>query len=93
VNPDLLKGDSVRFADKLYTAASPKTLTSFIGRSVLALLDTGTEVNVMSRSLAQTLGLSISENVALSMLALEGKESKFTGICTEVEVSIKEVMH
>lgn len=88
VNPELLRGDSVRFADKLYTAASPKTLTSVMGKSVQALLDSGAEMNVMSRSLAQILGRHISENVALNMLAPEGKESRFTRLCANVEVSI-----
>lgn len=93
VNPEILEGKGVRFADKLYTAASPKTLVNIAGKSVVALLDSGAEVTVMSRSLAQTLGLPISENVVMNMLAPEGRESKFTGICTNVSVSIGEITH
>ncbi|KAF7502513.1 hypothetical protein GJ744_005634 [Endocarpon pusillum] len=93
VNPEILEGKNVRFADKLYTAASPKMTVEITGKPVVALLDSGAEVTVMSRSLAQTLGLPISENVSLNMLAPEGRESKFSGICTAVSVSIGEITH
>lgn len=79
VNPEVLEGKSVRFADKLYTAASSKMSVEIAGKAVLTLLGSVAEVTAVSRSLAQNLGLPISENVAMNMLAPEGRQSKFQG--------------
>ena len=73
MDPDLLQENGARFAERLYTAASPRGVVEVAGESVVALIDSGAEVNIISRALAQKLSLVISENVVLNMLAPAGR--------------------
>jgi gag-polyprotein putative aspartyl protease len=93
MNPELLQGDSIRYVEKLYIAVSLKIVVMIANKFLLALIDSGAEVIVMSRSLAKNLGLPISKNVVMKMLTSEGRESRFTGLCSDIEIAIGDVKY
>jgi hypothetical protein len=57
------------------------------------LIDSGTEVTVISRSLAKNLNLSIFKNVAIKILTSKERKSRFTGLYSDVEVAIGDVKY
>ena len=71
-----------------YAASTPKIKVKLGNVSVDAMLDTGAEVNVMSKALADKAGLTVRTNVRMGMKAVSGGLSKFAGVCEDVEVNI-----
>jgi hypothetical protein len=93
VNLEILKGEEVRFTNKLYTIASLKTLIIIIGKLVLTLINISIKVNVISHLLAYKLGLLVSKSVLINIFALASKESKFSSLYTDIDLSISEISY
>jgi predicted aspartyl protease len=64
-----------------------------VDKLVLALIDTGAEVIVILRSLANNLGLSIFKNVYMKMLVSKGNKLRFLRVSSDVEIFIREVRY
>src|SRR5438045_9288195 len=62
-----------------YVASTPKIKVKLGNVSVDAMLDTGAEVNVMSKTLADRAGLMVRTNVRMGRKAVLGGLSKFAG--------------
>jgi hypothetical protein len=77
-----------RFDRLLYTAASPHLPVVILGERVMALLDSGSEVNVMSLEMCNRLGLPIREMVTLNMHSASGDTERFMGIAEDVPISV-----
>jgi gag-polyprotein putative aspartyl protease len=71
-----------------YAASTPKVKVRLGDIVVDAMLDTGAEVNVMTKGLADLAGLTVRTNVRMGMKAVSGGLSKFAGVCEDVEVNI-----
>ena len=71
-----------------YAASTPKVKVRLGDVVVDAMLDTGAEVNVMTKALADRAGLTVRTNVRMGMKAVSGRLSKFAGVCEDVEVNI-----
>jgi Aspartyl protease len=52
------------------------------------MLDSGAEVNVMTRSLADKAGLTIWTNLMLVLKTVSGERRKFDRACEDIDVSI-----
>ncbi len=57
------------------------------------MLDSGTEVSVISSELAHRIGLPISTNVDLGMLRVSDKRRRFQGVCEDIPVIVGRVEH
>src|SRR5438045_4735747 len=71
-----------------YVASTLKIKVKLGNVSVDAMLNTGAEVNIMSKALADRAGLMVRMNVQMGMKAVLGGLSKFAGVCKDVEVNI-----
>ncbi len=58
------------------------------GSKVTALLDTGTEVNIMTREVMEDAGLAIRRGPKLELISNTCHNRPFLGICKDVEVAI-----
>ena len=79
---------SVRRAERTYAAATPKARVKIGNIYVDAMLDSGAEVNVMTRSLADKAGLTVRTNLMLVLKTVLGDMRKFNGACEDVNISI-----
>jgi gag-polyprotein putative aspartyl protease len=52
------------------------------------MLDSGAEVNVMTRSLADKAGLTVRTNLMLALKTVSGERRKFDGAYEDIDVSI-----
>ena len=52
------------------------------------MLDSGAEVNVMTRSLTDRAGLTVQTNLMLALKTVSGDMRKFNGACKDIDVSI-----
>jgi aspartyl protease len=76
------------YSDRTYAAATLKIHVKIRGIYVNAMLDSGAEVNVMTRALADRAGLTVRTNLALALKTVSGERRKFDGACEEVDISI-----
>ena len=81
----------MRQAEKTYAAATPKIRVKIGSIVVDAMLDSGAEVNVMTRALADRAGLTIRTNLMLALKTVSGERRKFDGACEDIEVSIRNI--
>lgn len=58
------------------------------GSKIIALLDTGAEINVMTREVMQDAGLAMRRGPKLELVSHTGHSRPFLGLCEEVEVVI-----
>jgi hypothetical protein len=75
-------------SERAYTASTPKVKVKLGYVSVDTMLDTGAEVNVMTKALADWAGLTVQMNVKMGMKVDSRGLSKFMGVCEDIEVSI-----
>lgn len=61
--------------------------------SVLALLDSGAEVNVLSKNLADTMELPIRTDQSIVLRSVQGDMRTFTGFCEDVAVDVGGVVN
>jgi hypothetical protein len=82
-----------RNQEKAYAAKTPKLSVKVDGTSTRAMLDTGAEVNVITRSAAEELGLPIRTDMLLALKAVSGDTRVFDGACEDVEIDIGGVVN
>ena len=58
------------------------------GFKVIALLDTGTEINIMIRELMEEANLAMRKGPKLELVSYTGHSQLFLGLCENVEVVI-----
>src|ERR1700730_12800013 len=63
------------------------------GTTTQAMLDTGAEVNVITCSVAEELGLPIRTDLLLALKAVSSDTRVFDGTCEDVEIDIGEVVN
>ena len=72
-----------------YSIGSPKARVRLEdGSKVTALLDTGAEINVMTREVMEDAGLAIRRGLKLELVSHIGYSRPFLGLCEDVEVAI-----
>jgi hypothetical protein len=74
--------------EKAYAAATLRIRVRIGDLTTKALFDTGAEVNVITRALANRANLPIRTNIQLALKMVSGEKHSFDGACEEVEVSI-----
>jgi hypothetical protein len=79
--------------EKTYAAKTPKLSVKVDGTSTKAMLDTGAEVNVITRSAAEELGLPVRTDLLLALKAVSGDTRAFDGACEDVEIDIGGVIN
>ena len=85
----------MRRQEKTYAASTPK-LHVRIGTEqspVLAMLDSGAEVNVITRAVADELGLPIRTDLLLALKTVSGDSRRFDGACEDVEINVGGVIN
>jgi hypothetical protein len=82
-----------RNQERTYAAKTPKLSVKVDGTSTRAMLDTGAEVNVITRSAAEELGLPIRTDLLLALKAVSGDTRVFDGACEDVEIDIGGVVN
>ena len=80
-------------ADPLYIAASPMAKVTIVNKEMTALVDSGAEVTVMTKDLAWSLGLPMTQSINVNMFPATGKSRRFIGLCEEVPISIGKITH
>lgn len=58
------------------------------GSKITALLDTGAEINVMTREVMEDAGLAMRQGPKLVLISHIGHSRPFLGLCGDVEVAI-----
>ncbi len=72
-----------------YFMGSPKVKVCLDnGSKVTALLDTGVEINVMTRELMEETNLAMKKGPKLELVSHLGHSRTFLGLCEDVEVAI-----
>jgi hypothetical protein len=79
--------------EKTYAAKTPKLLVKVDGVPTRAMLDTGAEVNVITRAAADELGLPVRTDLLLALKAVSGDTRVFDGACEDVEIDIGGVIN
>jgi hypothetical protein len=82
-----------RNQEKAYAAKTPKLLVKVDGTSTRAMLDTRAEVNVITRSAVEELGLPIRMDMLLALKAVSRDTRVFDGACEDVEIDIGGVIN
>ena len=72
----------------LVTIGCPMVRATIFDTRVKALIDSGAEVCLMSRRVAEIAGLSIRTGQNLSMVAATGHKARFVGVCMDVPIEI-----
>lgn len=76
-----------------YCLGTPKAKVRINDESVvLAMWDSGAEINVMIRSVAEQAGLVLSPSPDMSLVAVGGGRQGFVGICEEVPVQFGHIV-
>lgn len=72
-----------------YSMGSPKAKVRLEdGSKITALLDTGAEINVMTREIMEDTGLAMRQGPKLELVSHTGHSRPFLGLCEDVEVAI-----
>ena len=72
-----------------YSMGSPKAKVRLEdGSKITALLDTGAEINVMTREIMEDAGLAMRQGPRLELVSHTGHSRPFLGLCEDVEVTI-----
>lgn len=72
-----------------YSMGSPKTKVRLEdGSKVLALLDTGAEIDLMTREVMEDAGLAIRRGPRLELVSHTGHSRPFLGLCKDVKVAV-----
>ena len=72
-----------------YSMGSPKAKVRLEdGSKITALLDTGAEINVMTREVMEDAGLAMRQGPKLELVSHTGHSRPFLGLCEDVEVAI-----
>ena len=79
--------------EQAYAAKTPKLLVKVDGSPTQAMLDTGAEVNVITRAAADELGLPVRTDLLLALKAVSGDTRVFDGACEDVEIDIGGVVN
>jgi len=79
--------------EKTYAAKTPKLLVKVDGAPTRAMLDTGAEVNVITRAAADELGLPVRTDLLLALKAVSRDTRVFNGACENVEIDIGGVVN
>jgi Aspartyl protease len=79
---------ALRQVERTYAAATPKVRVKIGSITIDTMLDSGAEVNVMTRSLADKAGLTVRTNLMLALKTVSGERRKFDGAYEDIEVSI-----
>ena len=77
-----------RTADVMYSAACPEAVVHVEDYRIRALLDGGSEVNVMDKAVAESLGLAVSPCREISLIDANTGEVSIEGIIENVPISI-----
>ncbi len=76
-----------------YSIGSPKAKVRLeYGSKVTAFLDTGAEINIMTRELMEDANLAIRQGPKLELVSHTGNSQHFLGLCEDVEVVIGGLM-
>ncbi|MCJ1349183.1 hypothetical protein MMC31_007419 [Peltigera leucophlebia] len=82
-------GNPVHIKDSWYSMGSPKIKVRLEdGPKVRALLNTGAEINVMTREVMEDAGLAMRKGPKLELVSHTGHSRPFLGLCEDVEVAI-----
>ena len=79
--------------ERAYAAKTPKLLVKVDGSPTQAMLDTGAEVNVITRAAADELGLPVRTDLLLVLKAVLGDTRVFDRACEDVEIDIRGVVN
>jgi hypothetical protein len=79
--------------EKTYAAKTSKLSVKVNGTTTQAMLDTGAEVNVITCSAAEELGLPIRTDLLLALKAVSGDTRVFDRACEDVEIDIGGVVN
>jgi len=79
--------------EKTYAAKTPKLLVKVDGAPTRAILDTGVEVNVITRAAANELGLPVRTDLLLALKAVSRDTRVFDGACEDIEIDIGGVVN
>ena len=79
--------------ERTYAAKTPKLLVKVDGAPIRAMLDTGAEVNVITQTAADELGLPVRTDLLLALKAVSGDTRVFDGACEDVEIDIGGVVN
>jgi len=79
--------------ERAYAAKTPKLLVKVDGTPTQAMLDTGAEVNVITRAAADELGLPVRTDLLLVLKAVLGDTRVFDRACKDVEIDIRGVVN
>ncbi len=59
------------------------------GFKIIALLDTGAEINIMTRKVMENAGLAIRRSPKIELVSHTGYSRLFLGLCEDIEVAIR----
>ena len=80
---------NARNSHSWYSMGSPKAKVRLEdGSKVTALLDTGAEINVMTREVMEDAGLAMRRGPKLELVSHTGHSRPFLGLCEDVEIAI-----
>ena len=83
----------IKHKGRTYAAKTPRLLVKVDGAPTRAMLDTGAEVNVITRAAADELGLPVRTDLLLALKAVSGDTRVFDGACEDVEIDIGGVVN
>ena len=80
---------NARNSHSWYSMGSPKAKVRLEdGCKIIALLDTGAEINIMTREVMEDAGLAIRRGPKRALVSYTGHSRLFLGFCEDVEVAI-----
>ena len=79
--------------ERTYAAKTPKLLVKVDGAPIRAMLDTGAEVNVITRTAADELGLLVRTDLLLALKAVSGDTRVFNRAYKDVKIDIKGIVN
>ena len=88
-SPKALEGISPYFWDSIRSPKAKICLED--GSKVTALLDTGAEINVMTRELMEEANLAMRQGPKLELVAHTSRSRSFRGLCEDIKVAIGEL--
>ncbi|KAL8811791.1 MAG: hypothetical protein Q9200_001523 [Gallowayella weberi] len=74
--------------EELYAAGCPEVRATVNDLPLTAMIDSGSEINVISGANARRAGLAWRNGPTLQLLGVNGKLTKFLGVCNNVEINI-----
>ncbi|KAI4196166.1 MAG: hypothetical protein LQ350_006714 [Teloschistes chrysophthalmus] len=73
---------------ELYAAGCPEVKATVNDTPLMAMIDSGSEINVISGAKARSAGLAWRTGPTLQLLGVNGKLTKFLGVCNGVEIDV-----